>query len=117
VKVRVVVTQQFKNNLDRIASWFDERGAGTTVDALLRDLDERVIPLLKVTPRIGPTFRDATTLTAESRFVLERLAARLGGKELRQWVRSDFMILYLVSGRTVYLVGARHHRQATFTLG
>jgi hypothetical protein len=115
--VKVVVTQQFKNNLDRISSWFDERGSAATVDELLRDLDERVTPLLRVTPRVGRPFREATSLSPESQFVLERLMARLGGSELRQWVRTDFVLLYLVTPRTVFLVAARHQRQENFSLG
>ena len=46
----------------------------------------------------------------------KELDAQLKARELRQLVRSDFIVLYLVAPRAVYLLGIRHYREMTFRL-
>ena len=115
-KSRVIVTRGFELDIERIDRFLDRSAATHRLDELLEDLQERVIPLLERTPRVGPRFV-RSTLSAESGLLFERIVARLRAREARTLVRGDFMLVYVVSDEATHLVGLRHHRESGFTFG
>ena len=52
--------------------------------------------------------------SVESAGALERLRARLGEGELREYVMKEYLVIYLREGEAVYLLSIKHHRQLSF---
>jgi hypothetical protein len=48
--------------------------------------------------------------------VIERLKARIGRGEIREYLTGDYLILYALIGDAVYLLSIRHHRQLSFDI-
>lgn len=104
-KAKVSIARNFERNLGHIEEFFLE---------LLNDLSATVVPLLERTPSIGTPIEVSAT-GGESGSILARVVELLAGDELRQLVRGDFLVLYLVSGKRVHLLAVRHHREKGFT--
>lgn len=117
MKTKVFVVRNFERNLKAIEVYLREHGGTGVLGSLVEDLEGRVIPLLEATPRLGAALRESDAFTVEARFVLERIQKRLNGGELRRLVRGEFVLLYLVAPRGVFLLAIRHHRQLEFALG
>jgi plasmid stabilization system protein ParE len=113
--VRVVVTANFENNLSEIRDFLAAADASAAFDKLLDELLERVIPALQRFPGIGAEFTARAPLSADGQVLFER-AVRLAGPRasLRQLIEGDFVLLYLVRERSVFLLSIRHHRQLSF---
>lgn len=52
----------------------------------------------------------------ESQVLSERLRARVGRGEIREYLTTDYLILYALIGYAVYLLSIQHHRQLSFDL-
>lgn len=115
-RVTVKASANFEANLEDIAAFLDRPVAPRAFDALLEDLAESVIPNLERFPRMGRPFLEHPPYSAEVHEKIERLRERLGGAELREYLTGDYLILYAVIGRTVYLLSIKHHRQLSFDL-
>ena len=114
-RTAVVITRNFEANLRRIELFLEAADAGEFFDRLLDDLLQRVVPLLERSPKLGPPW-EPSDLSHESRFVLDRIRKQLGAEELRQLLRGDFLLLYLLSPGQVALLSIRHARERGFQL-
>ena len=113
----VRVTYNFETNLDEIRRFLDDAGAGRAFDSLLESLFDKIIPNLERFPAMGRDFLARRPLSAQGRSELEALRTRLGeGVELLEYISGDYLILYAVCHRTVYLLSIKHHRQLSFDL-
>jgi plasmid stabilization system protein ParE len=116
-RVAVRATANFQRNLEAIRAFHLEAGATSAFDALIEDLEARVIPALERFPDIGADFTARAPLSREGRILFERVAALAGpDADLRQLIEDDYLILYLVRGKDVYLLAIKHHRQLSFDL-
>jgi plasmid stabilization system protein ParE len=112
---RVELTASFLERLEAIEAFLTEADAANAYDALLAELRATVIPNLRRFPRIGRRTLDHPPQSAEA---IAQLAAlpRGAASALREYLHGDFLILYSVpeSGKAVYLLSIRHHRQLSF---
>lgn len=110
----VRLTANFERNLAAIDSYLLAAEAPLSYDALLEELLETVIPNLERYPGMGRRFMDRPGRSVESAGALEKLRARLGEGELREYVMKEYLVIYLGEGEAVYLLSIKHHRQLSF---
>lgn len=116
----VRLTAHFERNLESIEVFLGEAQAPQAFDALLDELSGTVIPNLRRFPGMGRPFlvrpiRSVEAANAAAPLV-EQLKALDPHGELREYVMSDYLLLYARIKRTVYLLSIRHHRQLSFDL-
>ena len=112
-RIRVELTASFIGRLESIEAFLAEADAPQAYDKLLDGLRRTVIPNLRRFPRIGRRYLDQPPQSAEA---MTQLAALPPGAAdaLREYLHGDYLILYTLSGSTVYLLSIRHHRQLSF---
>ena len=110
----VRVAANFEANLEAIETFLAEAGAPAAFVALLDDLAEHIIPALEYHPEIGRSFLEREAHSVEARQHIRQLVSRLGTTSLREYIAGDFLILYAVQEKSVYLLSIKHHRQLSF---
>ena len=112
-RIQVELTASFIERLESIETFLAEADAPQAYDKLLYGLRRTVIPNLRRFPRIGRRYLDQPPQSAEA---MTQLAALPPGAAdaLREYLHGDYLILYTLSGSTVYLLSIRHHRQLSF---
>lgn len=114
-RAAVKVTANFERNLAAFEAFLSEAGARKAFDALVEDLVTHAIPALERFPDIGADFAAKAPLSREGLVLFERMIALAGPEgHIRQWVQGDYVILYLVRGRSTFLLAIKHHRQLSF---
>ena len=113
----VRTTANFEANLDAVEAFLTAADASGAFDALLDDLVGTVVPNLERFPRMGRSFLNRVAHSLEARDAVGRLQVRLGAAELREYLAGDYLILYALIDRSVYLLSIKHHRQLSFDLG
>lgn len=116
----VKLTANFERNLDSIDRFLREAEATHAYDALLDELITTTIPNLESFPDIGRPFfsRESRSLEVANgiEVVHKRLETAVIGGQLREYIFSDYLVLYAVAEETVFLLSIRHHRQLSFDL-
>lgn len=116
----VKLTANFERNLESIDQFLPEAEAKHTFDALLDELAETIIPNLERFPDMGRPFLGRPSRSVEVangvEAVRNRLETVVGGGDLREYVFTDYLVLYASCGDTVYLLSITHHRQLSFDL-
>ena len=112
----VKVTANFEANLGAIESFLAEADAPQAFTALLDELAASIIPNLERYPEMGRAFLDQPAKSVEARQKIERLKSKIGAAPLREYLAGDFLILYAVNNRSVYLLSIKNHRQLSFDL-
>ena len=115
-KTAVKITVNFEANLASIEAFCIEDDAPRAYDLLLDNLLNTVIPNLERFPKLGRPFLARQAQSIESQAMIERLKARTGRGEIREYVTDDYLILYASIGDAAYLLSIRHHRQLSFDL-
>jgi plasmid stabilization system protein ParE len=112
-RIEVELTASFIERLESIETFLVEADAPQAYDKLLDGLRRTVIPNLRRFPRIGRRYLDKPPQSAEA---MAQLAAMPPGAAdaLREYLHSDYLILYTLTWSTVYLLSIRHHRQLSF---
>lgn len=113
-RCNVRVTANFEANLEAIKTFLAEAGAPAAFFALLDDLAEQIIPALEYHPEIGRSFLEREAHSVEARQRIRQLVSRFGTTSLREYIAGDFLILYAVQEKSVYLLSIKHHRQLSF---
>ena len=107
----------FERNLEAIRRFLAAADASGTFEGLLDALFDQVVPNLARLPELGRDFLARTPGSVEALTRLERIAARLGpGVGVREYIHGDYLILYALKARDVYLLAIKHHRQLSFDL-
>jgi plasmid stabilization system protein ParE len=111
--IQVELTASFIERLASIETFLIEADAPQAYDKLLDGLRRTVIPNLRRFPRIGGRYLNKPPQSAEA---MAQLAALPPGAAdaLREYLHSDYLILYTLTGSTVDLLSIRHHRQLSF---
>jgi plasmid stabilization system protein ParE len=116
----VKLTANFERNLEAIEAFLAEAEAPRAFDALLDELSGTVIPNLQRFPGVGRLFLERPIRSVEAANGVERLVEQLKALdprgELREYVMSDYLLLYARIEGTVYLLSVRHHRKLSFDL-
>ena len=110
-------TANFIANLDAIRDFLDEQDAANAFQALVFRLFEDVIPNLELFPSIGRDFLELEPVSEEGRARLKALRKRAGiATGIREYITGDYLILYAVRTRCLFLLAIRHHKQLSFDL-
>jgi plasmid stabilization system protein ParE len=115
-KFAVKLTANFENNLRSIADFWNNAGAPHAYDQLLDELLESIIPNLERFPKLGRPLIEHTSRSAESRAAVSRLKTRIGRGEVREYLVSDYLILYALIDDAAHLLSIKHHKQLSFDL-
>jgi ParE toxin of type II toxin-antitoxin system, parDE len=115
-KSAVKLTASFEANLASIEKFWVEFDTPKSYDNFLDVLLETVIRNLERFPVIGRSFLKRQARSVESQAMIERLIARIGDADIREYLIGDFLILYALIDDTVYLSSVRHHQQLSFDL-
>lgn len=113
------LTAHFGRNLEQIEAFLLETEAPQTFDALLDVLTDTVIPNLERFPHMGRVFSARPARSVEVANGIERLSAQFkeiaqSVDQLREYVMSNYLLLYAKINTTVYLLSIGHHRQLSF---
>ncbi len=111
--VQVELTASFIERLESIETFLAEADAPRAYDRLLDGVRRTVIPNLRRFPRMGRCYLDQPPQSAEAMTLLAALPPGAAAA-LREYLHGDYLILYTLSGPTVYLLSIRHHRQLSF---
>ena len=112
-RIQVELTASFIERLESIETFLAEADAPQAYDKLLDGLRRTVIPNLRRFPRIGRSYLDQPPQSAEAMTQLAALP-RGAADALREYLHGDYLILYTLTGSTVFLLSIRHHRQLSF---
>lgn len=113
-RCNVRVTANFEINLKAIENFLAEADAPQAFNALLDDLAGHVIPALENHPDIGRSFLSRDAQSVESRQRIKEIRLHIGTTSLREYITGDFLILYAVQEKSIYLLSIKHHRQLSF---
>lgn len=111
--IQVELTASFIERLASIEAFLTDADALQEYDKLLDDLRSTVIPNLRRFPRIGRRYLDNPPQSAEALAQLRALP-RGAADVLREYLHGDYLVLYTLTGSTLYLLSIRHHRQLSF---
>jgi plasmid stabilization system protein ParE len=112
-RIQVELSASFIERLESIKTFLAEADAPQAYDKLLDGLRRTVIPNLRRFLRIGRSYLDQPPQSAEAMTQLAALP-RGAADALREYLHGDYLILYTLTGSTVYLLSIRHHRQLSF---
>lgn len=117
-RVAVKLTANFEHNLEEIQQFLIDAEAAHAYDALLDDLLENVIPDLERFPAMGRSFMERPLRSVQASNgidVLRGKLARIGSEaEVREYVLAHYLLLYAFTGKEVFLLAIRHHKQLSF---
>ncbi len=118
-RIVVKLTANFERNLEEIELFFVEAEAPRAYEALLDELLATVIPNLERFPDMGRSFLARSARSVETTNSLSALRTKLASltsdpEALREYVLSDYLLLYAQVDSTIYLLAIRHHRQLSF---
>ena len=116
--VAVKLTANFERNLRDIEQFVADADQTNAFDVLLMELTETVIPNLESFPAIGSSLFNRAIRSIEvasaSERVLHQLKAQDPQGELREYVMTNYLVLYAQLRDAIYLLSIRHHRQISF---
>ena len=113
-KVAVKLTANFEHNLEAIEAFLDGVGAPKVYDLLLDDLVNTLIPNLEYFPAVGRPFLERPVCSVEVANALARLQSKLRDGELREYLFTDYLVLYVQFDEVIHLLSIKHHRQVSF---
>lgn len=114
---RVVVAANFERNLSEIESFLVAAGAPEAFHSLVSDLFDQVIPNIERFPEMGRDFLGRRARSMQTIARLSRVHARIAaGARLREYIASEYLVLYEVREDRAALLAIRHHRQLSYDL-
>jgi len=118
-RIAVKLTANFERNLEELERFLGQADAGPAYDALLDELLATVIPNLERFPDMGRSFLARPAHSVETTNSLNALRTKLAAltsdpDALREYVLSDYLVLYAQAESTIYLLAIRHQRQLSF---
>jgi plasmid stabilization system protein ParE len=116
----VRLTPNLEANLADIERYWADNQFPAGFDRLMAELFDTVIRNLEDHPRYGRRFfdRQAQTLQVQQKTqsVATQLAKVISDGELREYVMTDYTVLYALVADTIYLLSIKHHKQLLFDL-
>jgi hypothetical protein len=116
-------TTNFAANLASIEAYWDtcQYPAGNL--KLLNELNQPVMGNLERHPRIDRNFlqRQSNSVEAQTRLqkidsLLRTLDTDTARAEVREYVMTDYLLLYALVGEVIYLLAIKHHKQLSFDI-
>jgi plasmid stabilization system protein ParE len=119
-RITVRFTPNLEANLTDIERYWTDNQFPAGFDRLMAELFDTVIRNLENHPRYGRRFfdRQAQTLQVQQKTqsVAMQLAKVITEGELREYVMTDYTVLYALIADTIYLLSIKHHKQLLFDL-
>jgi len=113
-KTTVQITANFERNLENIEAFVVEAEALRAYDVLLDELLFTVIPNLERFPDMGRSLMSRSIRSIEVANAIRALQVKLQNGALREYLLSDYLVLYARYDETIYLLSIKHHRQLSF---
>lgn len=121
--IHILKTANYSANLDRIEDYWHACQFPLGNDRLLDELADIVVVHLQNHPRLGRNFLQRQTQSVATQARLEKLNALLATlgtdierAEIREYVMTDYLLLYALMGNVIYLLAIKHHKQLSFIL-
>jgi plasmid stabilization system protein ParE len=118
--ITVRFTPNLEANLANIERYWADNQFPAGFDRLMVELVDTVIRNLEDHPRYGRRFfdREAQTVQVQQKTqsVATQLAKVITDGELREYVMTDYTVLYALIADTIYLLSIKHHKQLLFDL-
>ena len=105
---KVVAPANFWRNVEGLGTFRTEHTSG--FERAIAKLQDDVLPLLRQHPSVG-------RLYGPGRPIIEKIVSRLGDGVLREALIDEYVMLYLVSARQIFLLSLRHGRELTYDFG
>ncbi len=114
------LTHNFEDNLAQIEAYWEGNEFPAGYDRLLEELTSTTLPTLEQYPRLGRPFFDRAAQTQQakkkSQALRKQLAALAADGEIREYVMTEYTVLYALIAESIYLLAIKHHRQLIFKL-
>jgi hypothetical protein len=121
--IEIRFTENLAGNLRNVEAFWDENQFAQGFDRLVDELGDSVVPILKRHPRIGRNFLKRQTDSIETQTRLQKIDALLrtldtdtDRAEVREYVMTDYLLLYALVGEMIYLLAIKHHKQLSFDI-
>ena len=116
-KSKVRISPNFENNLEAIQRFLIEQEAEPAFATVMESVFTRLIPMLESHPRMGRDWLTRSPQSGKGVALRQRIISRLrAGRELREFILDNYLVLYALEDSTVTLLAIRHHRQSSFSL-
>ena len=116
-------TANFSANLDSIEAFWDECEFPEGHGKLLAELASTTLVHLQNHPRMGRDFlqRQPESIDAQARLqkldtLLRTQGASTPNAEIREYVMSDYLLLYALADDVIHLLAIKHHKQLSFDI-
>jgi ParE toxin of type II toxin-antitoxin system, parDE len=119
--IQIVATDNYRGNLDSIESYWEACLFPAGNGKLLTELASTALVHLPNHPRMGRNFLqrppgsvDAATHAQKIDALLRTLDTDTARAEVREYVMTDYLLLYALVGEVIYLLAIKHHKQLSF---
>lgn len=113
-------TANFVANLERIEAWWDEHESPARFDRLLAELQETTLPTLAQHPKLGRDFFQRSPESTDAKAKVAKLGGQVepqaADAQVREYVMTDYLLLYRVTPEVIDLLAIRHHKQLSFDI-
>ena len=117
-KIAVKLTANLERNLEEIEQFLIDAEAAPAYDGLLDELLATVIPNLERFPAMGRSFMERPVRSVETSNGIDALQGKLlkidRNAEIREYVLQHYLLLYAFTGKEIFLLAIRHHKQLSF---
>ena len=121
--IQIVATDNYRGNLDSIEAYWEACLFLAGNGKLLTELDTTALVHLRNHPRMGRNFFqrqpgsvDAATRAQKLDALLRTLGTDTERAEVREYVLTDYLLLYALAGQVIYLLAIKHHKQLSFEI-
>lgn len=114
----VRITAHFERLLEDIQAFLQEAQLPRAYDALLDELTDTLLPHLERFPNMGRPFLERPARSVEATYGVEALGQQMRALgtngQLREYVMTHYLVLYVVTEKNIDLLSVRHNRQLSF---
>ncbi len=115
--VRIRVSANFERNLESIRCYWHDEGSPERFEALLDLIFDEIAPILVSYPLMGRDLLARRPDSLEADRLRKQLLALIPvGGEVREYISTDYLVLYLLETENVTLLAIKHHAQLSFDL-
>jgi hypothetical protein len=117
--MKLLYTDNFAANLRSIEDYWQINQFPQGFDCLLDELENTTLITLEQFPLVGRSFAQRSHLSVQAAIKAQQL---LGNLDVREYVMTDYVLLYLVEYKpqkrpdTLHLLSIKHHLQLSFDL-
>ena len=121
--IQIRATANFEANLDSIDAYWDACQFPAGYGQLLTELANTALVHLQNHPRMGRNFMNRQSQSVEALARAQKLDALLSTvgtntevMEIREYVMTDYLLLYALAVKFIHLLALKHHKQLSFDI-